>query len=237
MRRLGPDDLAALEEERRFLRRSLDDLDRERDAGELEPDDHETLRHDYEERLARVQAAIDGDALAPAPPRRLGRVLVVTALVVAAGVAAGFVVAANAGSRAPGDTITGDLPETSAQLLQEAARLAQAGRYVDALETYDRVLDENPDDVEALAEKGLLLMSLSQAADRPVLLSEARSTLDQALRRDPDNPRTLFYLGLWHDLDGDDAAAEARFQEALANDPPPDLRRAIEGFRETTAGR
>ena len=38
-------------------------------------------------------------------------------------------------------------------------------------------------------------------------------------------------------LRGDDEAAEARFQEALAADPPPELRRAIEGFRATTAGR
>lgn len=237
MSTLGPDDLAALEEERRFLRRSLDDLVREHDAGDLDDGDFDTLRADYERRLARVQGAIDAGALPAAPPRRRGRTLVVSAVVAVAALGAGFVVAANAGSRAPGDTITGGVPTTPAQLLQEAARLAQAGEYVEALETYDEVLETNPENVEALSEKGLLLMSLSQAADRPVLRTEARAALDEALAVDPDDPRTLFYLGLWHDLEGDDDAAELRFQEALAKDPPPELRRAIEGFRETTQGR
>jgi cytochrome c-type biogenesis protein CcmH/NrfG len=234
---LAPDDLAALEEERRFLRRSLDDLQREHDAGDLDDADLVTLRADYERRLERVQAAIEGGALPAAPRRRLGRTLVVAAVVAVAAVGAGLAVAANAGSRAPGDTITGEVPTTPGQLLQEAARLAQEGEYVSALETYDQVLETNPENVEALAEKGLLLMSLSQAADRPVLRTEARAALDEALAVDPDDPRTLFYLGLWHDLEGDDAAAELRFREALGNDPPPALRRAIEGFMETTEGR
>lgn len=234
---MSPDDLAALEEERRFLRRSLDDLVREHDAGDLTDDDFQALRDDYERRLRRVDEAIAGGALPAAPPARRGRGLITAAVVAVVAVGAGVAVAANAGSRAPGDTITGDIPATTQELLTEAATLARDGRYVEAMEAYDRVLEQSPDDVEALAEKGLLLMSLSQAADRPVLRSEARSTLDQALARDPDNPRTLFYLGLWHDLEGDDEAAEARFQDALANDPPPELRRAIEGFRETTAGR
>jgi cytochrome c-type biogenesis protein CcmI len=234
---LGADDLAALEEERRFLRRSLDDLERERAAGELDEADFTSLRADYERRLATVQAAIDAGELPAAPPRRRGRGLALVAVVAVLGVAAGLAVAASAGSRAPGDTITGAVPTSRAQLLQQAADLAQEGRYVEALETYDRVLDDDPDDVEALAEKGLLLLSLSQAADRPVLRSEARASLDRALAVEPTNPRTLFYLGLWHDMAGDDELAEERFQEALANDPPPALRRAIEGFRASTEGR
>lgn len=237
MSELGPDELAALEEERRFLQRSLDDLEAEHDAGDLDDADLATLRADYRRRLDRVQAAIDSGALPAAPRRGRVRVLAISAVVAVAAVGAGFVVAANAGSRAPGDTITGNVPTTPAELLQEAARLAQAGEFVEALETYDQVLESNPENVEALSEKGLLLLSLSQAADRPVLRTEARATLDEALAIDPDNPRTLFYLGLWHDLEGDDEAAELRFQEALAKDPPPDLRRAIEGFRETTEGR
>jgi len=232
-----PDELAALEEEQRFLRRSLDDLERERAAGDIDEVDHAALRDDYERRLASVTAAMASGALPAAPPRRRGRTFAVAAVVAVAAVGAGLAVAANAGSRKPGDTITGEVPVTSSELLTEAARLAQSGRIVEALETYDQVLESNPDDVEALGEKGLLLLSAAQAADRPVLRTEARELLDRALALDPDNPRTLFYLGLWHDLDGDDEAAEARFQEALANDPPPELRRAIEGFRESTAGR
>ena len=234
---MNPDELAALEEEQRFLRRSLDDLDREHAAGELADDDHATLRADYEARLATVTASIEAGELPAAPPRRAGRTLAAVALVAVVAVGAGLVVARNAGERAPGETITGKVPVSSGQLLAQASRLAQQGDYVEALQTYDRVLDSNPDDIEALTEKGLLLTTLAQAADRPSLREAARASLDHALAVDPDNPRALFYLGLWHDLGGDDEAAEAAFQQALANDPAPELRQAIEQFRASTEGR
>ena len=41
-----------LEEQQRFLQRSLSDLEREHDAGDLDDDDYATLKHDYEARLA-----------------------------------------------------------------------------------------------------------------------------------------------------------------------------------------
>ena len=234
---MNPDDLAALEEERAFLRRSLDDLDRELAAGDLDEVDHATLRADYERRLGSVGEAIAAGAMPAAPPRSRGRTLAVVGVVALVAVGAGVAVASNMGARKPGDTITGEVPSTTSELLAEAAALARDGEFVEALETYDRVLEANPDEVEALSEKGLLLLSLANAADRPVLRTQARASLDRALSLDPDNPRVHFYLGLWHDLEGNDEAAEASFQQALANDPPPDLRRAIEGFRETTAGR
>ena len=40
--RLDPDALAVLEEQRSFLRRSLADLEREHDAGDLDDDDFPT---------------------------------------------------------------------------------------------------------------------------------------------------------------------------------------------------
>ena len=57
--RLDPDALAVLEEQRSFLKRSLADLEREHDAGDLESDDYEVLKHDYEARLASVSRAVD----------------------------------------------------------------------------------------------------------------------------------------------------------------------------------
>src|SRR5690606_37957028 len=41
------DDLVALEEQRDFLLRSLDDLEREREAGDLDDDDYQALKDDY----------------------------------------------------------------------------------------------------------------------------------------------------------------------------------------------
>ena len=43
-----------LEEEREFLLRSLDDLDREHGTGELTDQEYETLRDDYTRRAAAV---------------------------------------------------------------------------------------------------------------------------------------------------------------------------------------
>ena len=51
--------LATLEEQRRFLQRSLGDLEREHDAGDLDDEDYATLKHDYEARLTAVSRAIE----------------------------------------------------------------------------------------------------------------------------------------------------------------------------------
>ena len=46
------DALADLEEQRRFLLQSLKDLDREREAGDIDDDDYRTLKDDYTARAA-----------------------------------------------------------------------------------------------------------------------------------------------------------------------------------------
>ena len=66
------DALAELEEERDFLLRSLDDLEAEREAGDLEPDDYETLRDDYTRRAAAILRSIEERQVA-LPDRRSRR--------------------------------------------------------------------------------------------------------------------------------------------------------------------
>ena len=61
---LDPDVLAALERERDFLLRSLDDLDAERAAGDLDTSDHAALADDYTRRLAEVARSIDEERTA-----------------------------------------------------------------------------------------------------------------------------------------------------------------------------
>ena len=58
-RRLDPDALAALEEERAFLLRSLDDLEQEYAVGDIDEADYETLKDDYTRRAAEVIRAVD----------------------------------------------------------------------------------------------------------------------------------------------------------------------------------
>ena len=239
-RGLDPEARDDLAEQRDFLLRSLDDLERERAAGDLDDDDYRVLHDGYTARAAEVLQAMDegrtaGGARRPAPPRR-GHRLLTWVVVGATAVAAGLAVAASSGSRLPGETLSGEIRQTPSGQLQQAAQLAQGGQVAEALAVYDEVLAEDPDNVEALSERGLLLVSLAAATGRPALAEQGRSSIDQALALDPDNPRGLFYRGLALRLAGDDAAAAASFAAALAADPPPVLRQQIEGFLGTTGG-
>ena len=58
-RRIDPDALAALVDERDFLLRSLEDLEREHDAGDVDDHDYETLKDDYTARAARAIRAVE----------------------------------------------------------------------------------------------------------------------------------------------------------------------------------
>lgn len=230
---------AALEQEREFLLRSLDDLEREWAAGDLADDDYRALEDDYTARAARVLRVLEGGgaeaaAESPTPPAPArggrGRNLLVGVAVAAFAAAAGLAVASASGSRLPGDTVTGEIRETSASKLQQAAALAGDGEVTEALRRYDEVLADDPDNVEALSERGLLLISVASATDRPALAADGRASIERALELRPGSPRGLFYRGLALRLEGDDAAATEAFREALAADPPPALRQAIEEF-------
>ncbi|MEX2658049.1 MAG: cytochrome c-type biogenesis protein CcmH [Acidimicrobiales bacterium] len=150
--------------------------------------------------------------------------------VVAVGLAAGVAVANASGTRHAGETASGEIRDLTDDRLQEASDLARGGDVRGALELYDGVLEDDPANVEALAERGLLLASLSEAAELPQLLPEGRSSVERALEVDPGNPRSLFYLGLIQRLEGDEGAAAETLEEALASRPPPALRQTIERF-------
>ncbi|HUF33802.1 MAG TPA: cytochrome c-type biogenesis protein CcmH [Acidimicrobiales bacterium] len=164
-------------------------------------------------------------------PRQAAVVVAVVTLAVGAGVA----VAASSGTRLPGETFTGEIRPTASSELRRAALLAQEGQVREALEVYDGLLEDDPDNVEALGERGLLLVSLGQATGRPVLLEAGKESVERALALRPDDPRSLFYLGLALRLEGDDRGAEDAFARALDADPPPALRESIESFLSTTA--
>ena len=231
-RRMDPDALADLEEQRDLLLRSLDDLEREHEAGELTTPDYEALRDETTRRTADVVRAIESGRLsmAPRPRRSRGRLLAAGAGVAAVAVAAGVAVASSSGSREPGTFGSGEVRDLTDDRLEEASALARSGDVQGALDLYDGVLSDDPQNVEALSERGLLLASLSEAADLPDLLVTGRRSVEQALEVDPGNPRPLFYLGLIQRLEGDSDAAVATLRQALAADPPPQLRQDIETF-------
>ena len=61
-RRAADADRAPLEEQRDFLLRSLEDLEREHEAGDIDDHDYEALRDDYTVRAAAVLRALDAHA-------------------------------------------------------------------------------------------------------------------------------------------------------------------------------
>jgi cytochrome c-type biogenesis protein CcmH len=237
--RFDADELARAEEQRAFLRRSLADLDHELAAGEIGEDDHRTLRAEYERRLAEAEGrvATRRDALPARRPRRRGPVLVGALVVLAVAVAAGIGVAASSGSRRPGDTITGETPQTTAGLVAEASDLARDGKYAEALRVFDRALERSPDDPDVLAERGLLLVQIGMAANLPSMSAEGRRSIERAAQVEPADPRNDFYLALVLELAGDDVAADAALAAARAKQPKPPLSDQIAAWEANKAVR
>lgn len=66
---MNPDRLAELEEERRFLLRSITDLDREHRYGDVDDHDYRTLRDGYTARAATVLRAIEAGQEQASQPR------------------------------------------------------------------------------------------------------------------------------------------------------------------------
>ncbi len=190
---LDPEALAALEEERRFLLRSLDDLEREHDAGDVDELDYAALRDDYTARAAGVIRAIDERRSAitrSRPPRRRGRTFAWVGALLVLSVGLGVVVAQSSGRRDPGESVSGDIRQTNRDLLLQAGSAAGDRRFVDAIALYDEVLANQPANTEALTYKGWLLYLTSRSTDDPadveVLMSRANDLLDQALAIDPE---------------------------------------------------
>ena len=175
---MNPDELAELEEQRSFLLRSIDDLQRELAVGDIDDVDAATLGADYAHRLGEVQRAIESGraaVIAEARPPRWGRRLAVIGVVAVLAVGAGVVVANAAGSRHPGESATGNIRENSGNQLTRAAALQDEGKYLDAVKAYHAVLKTDPTNSEANAELGFLLIQLSQASAKPAFLADGRA--------------------------------------------------------------
>src|SRR5262245_6573929 len=167
---MNPDRLAELEEERRFLLRSLRDLEAEHDAGDVDDHDYQTLRDGYTKRAATVLRAIDeGRAGLPsAPSRRWGRRLVVVGVVVAVGAGGGWMVARSSGQRVGGQEVTGGTAATDVATLLAQARALLNVDPLQAQQLYRRVLEQRPDHAEALTYSGWLLFTASRGASDDV---------------------------------------------------------------------
>ena len=214
-----------LEEERDFLLASLQDLEREREAGDLSERDYQALHADYTARAAVVLRALDrsrsrpaGRGSQPARPVRTRRPLVVTlGVILLVAAVAGGAVATFSAQREPGAPMTGSLPDTPSGRMQQALRLESEGQAAEALKIYDELIKENPRDIAALSYRGWLLK-------RAGLPDQAMDSLDRAIAVDPRFPDAHFFRGmvLYQDRK-DPAAAVTEFRLFLSNNPPPEM--------------
>lgn len=232
---MNPDRLAELESERRFLLRSLEDLDREFDVGDVDPDDYTTLRDGYVSRTAAVLRELDEGrrTLARTTPRRWGRTLAAVATVVALGLLAGWLVARESGQRLPGQVATGGSVGDRPSVLLSQARAMGLNNPLSTLELYDRVLVIDPDNVEALTYRAWVLVLASAAASPDVVnaaLARSRDDLTQALRLDPSYADAWCFAGILGLRAGDsEAEVRDRLDRCLAAQPPGDVRELVEG--------
>ena len=230
-----PDRLAALEEERRFLLRSLTDLERERAAGDVDDDDYRELRDGYTARAAATLRAIEDGraALVPKQPvdwkRRIIGILAVIGLI---GVVWWALVASSA-QRLPGQQISGLDPRDQTQVLLSQARSLQATDPATAAELYAQVLDDDPENAEALTYRGwTLALSTIGSPDGQAILDEAVASMVAAIEIDRTYPDPYCFLGIVEYRFFGEAETALPFVEGcLSAGPPADVRGLVEGLR------
>ena len=232
---MNPDRLAELEDERRFLLRSLADLEREHDAGDVDDEDYATLEDGYTARAAVVLREIDAGNAAR-PQRRVRRPWASAAWivgVVALAAGAGWMMARSSGQRVSGQTMTGGqtIDEVSAKLSR--ARTLTGSDPAGAMSVYEEVLQVEPDNVEArtyaawlaiTSQLGDLDSSIAQlaavVADEPSY-ADAHCLYAVAAARFASTP----------DLD----LAKVQGQLCLDNDPPSGMVDMVQGFVDSLA--
>jgi cytochrome c-type biogenesis protein CcmH len=229
------------EEEREFLLRSLDDLEAERAAGNIDDATYQRLHDDYTARAAiTVRAMRDGtsDAATEVSPSGRHRLLVVGGLVVFALIAA-TTMAFALGARLPGDTITGRAREQHVASTADRKRTLVAAVAKDpgsaekrlalarfrlgqrdlagALEDYRVAAGLDPTKAEPFAYSGWIIR-LQGFTDQGLEL------LDKAVAVEPSYPDAHFFRGFVLLRDKKDPkAAIPEFQQYLVAAPDSPL--------------
>ncbi|HEX9374890.1 MAG TPA: hypothetical protein VGB19_01405 [Actinomycetota bacterium] len=197
-----------LEDRRLALLYTLKDLESARSSGAIEGEDYVRLREDTEGRMAKVLRALDErrrteEAPTLPPPRRSPARYVAIAMVAATALAVGLVPSLIRSLHDRGG-VTGVLPPGNslayfeqqvrrhphdvAAILNLAQRYLDMARFDDAFRQYTAALKLQPDNVDALANFGLLV----HLSGRP---QQGLASEDRALEIEPGYPPALFYRG------------------------------------------
>lgn len=220
---------------RTFLERSLADLEREHDAGDLTDDDYDALKADYERRLHEPDAPT-----ATAPPRRPFPTVAISAVfLVVVAVTAGVLVARSTGRREGGQTLSGNAQSevvvTTTTLPVDLARCSRVAGG-DAIDCYTAYTEANPDDPLGWTEFALFAIRSGIANDNDQLIGAGVSFLREALDVDPGYIPARVQLATVYLRTGrtDEARAELAQLEGAAI--PPDLVPVVDVLRDELVG-
>jgi tetratricopeptide (TPR) repeat protein len=242
------DELAELEEQRRFLLRSIDDLEREHRAGDIDDADYEALHGDYTARAANVLRRIEGGAedlrelagkVGGRKPASRARRLISALTVAIIAIGTGVVVARSAGERTEGELLTGGdrvaamtAEQDAAQRLLASARENLATDRVAAIQDFDSAWKLDNTLVEAPTYAGWLLrltaLAIEDEKQRSEIMAAALRRIELAIAADPNYPDARAFRGIMRLRDLDDkegAAADFAVLERL--DPSPEIRTLV----------
>lgn len=179
-------DTTELEAERDFLLRSLDDLDSELVAGNIDPDTYRELHDDYTARAAAVIKQIESGAVARQASevrgQRATRYVTWAGIVVFIGLAV-FLLARSFGDRTPGQTATGNNAVNG-----RATPATQPTSTADMVKFARAAAERDPQNYDA---RLAYARTLVQARD----LTEAAKQYANAARLDPQQAEPLAYGG------------------------------------------
>jgi len=213
---LPPDD-DSRNEEREHLLVSLEDLDREHDAGDLSDQDYEELRAEYTARAAELLKGEDSNfetsGLAAQPEdsgsRRRAAAWLVVVLVIAS--LSGVALARGVGQRGGGG-LTGDagsLRERLAACQPLAFQQPKKG-----VGCYQKILNDAPDDLDALTYQGWALVRDGRPA-------EGARNFARVVELDPDYPDVRVFRAVLAARAEKWPEAAAEIERFYANNPPP----------------
>jgi cytochrome c-type biogenesis protein CcmH len=186
-------------------------------------------------RAAQPVAVGDPDGGAVAPPRApVARRIAVAATTLALAAGGGWFVAAQSGQRLPGQSATGGIEESTATILSQARSLNFSDPKA-SVDLYGRVLEVDPDNVEALTYRAWILVLAARDASDEVKLAAfaaADGQLRRAIELDPEYPDARCFLGvLLFRFAGDAPAAKEQLDTCASMDPPAVVKGIVEGLR------
>lgn len=210
---------AMLESERAFLLRSLEDLDSELLAGNIDPDSYRTLYDDYTARAAEVIRELKKGAIEPAKPEKPRGLKWITygGIAVFVGLVA-FLMSQAVGDRQPGQSATGNDEIPSVTTIARDPELESAAKAVDA----------NPKDYDARVRYARALVATRVGGGANY--AEAIQQYVEASNIDPDQGEPYAYSGWLSALAAGSTSDEAsrrtllevagrRLDQAIAADP------------------